>query len=376
MKAISFIGTGTYRLCNYSYNKTNGAGSADVQLCETHLFPIAIAEFFKPDEMIICLTDEAKDAKPKFYGNAGKSALDEESEYYDELEKVFDLDLSDKTYIEQIEAIAEKRGLVKPTKVDIKSGKDEDELWEIFDVISKCVEENDEIVVDITHAFRSIPLLSFLVIAYLRETKNITLNSLIYGAFEARDSGNNTAPIFDLTELVKLFDWISAAKQFNEAGSAKFLVDVLRSNNDINLADKIENISQSLRLLRPDRIMESAINASNTFNNEKAKKHWKSKPVFELMESIDATYSQWKLANPKSADSRCAFVKKLFELSHWYFDNGQYLQSIAMLRELIVTIVCIRLEKDFFKLDANRRIAESYLNDKPNRNKEDDAKTK
>ncbi|MFV0389551.1 MAG: hypothetical protein ACK5NT_12445, partial [Pyrinomonadaceae bacterium] len=83
-----------------------------------------------------------------------------------------------------------------------------------------------------------------------------------------------------------------------------------------------------------------------------------------------------KLANPKSADSRCAFVKKLFELSHWYFDNGQYLQSIAMLRELIVTIVCIRLEKDFFKLDANRRIAESYLNDKPNRNKEDDATTK
>ena len=38
--------------------------------------------------------------------------------------------------------------------IDIKDGKTKEEVWEIFEEFYQSIEENDEIVVDITHSFR------------------------------------------------------------------------------------------------------------------------------------------------------------------------------------------------------------------------------
>jgi CRISPR-associated DxTHG motif protein len=45
--------------------------------------------------------------------------------------------------------------------VDIPEGRSEQELWEIFDRVASAVDEGDTILLDITHAFRSIPMIVF-----------------------------------------------------------------------------------------------------------------------------------------------------------------------------------------------------------------------
>lgn len=321
---VSFIGTGNYQTCKYVYGNSE---------CETHLFSFALASFFKDEisKVVVFHTEESKEAKRKD---------------------------DDRTYLEQLKELHRKDNLPEPEAVLIKSGKSEDELWEIFDTLSSAFDEGDKIIFDITHAFRSIPILSLLVIALLRETKNVNLKGIFYGAFEAKDENGNT-PIFDLSPFVELLDWISATKQFKTTGNAALLVELLKIK-DKSLAADIENLSESLRLLRPVGVMESSVRVSNKITSEKSLSYVKSKPIFQLLESINESYSRFSLPKPK--ENKKEFIKKLFEMAKWYFDKGQYVQSIAIIRELLPTIVCYKMNFDFFEHEGNRKVAEDYLN--------------
>lgn len=115
-------------------------------------------------------------------------------------------------------------------RVTIPDGKNESEIWEIFQALFEQINDGDEVWFDITHAFRSIPMLILVVITYARVLKNITVKSITYGAYEARE--NNIAPVFDLTKFVTLLDWANAAKDFIDYGQTKKLLNVL--SDEIN----------------------------------------------------------------------------------------------------------------------------------------------
>ena len=122
-----------------------------------------------------------------------------------------------KTMIEeQFPDIAERVECVK-----IPDMKTEDEIWEVFDTIYSCIDEQDELVFDITHSFRSIPMLAVTVINYAKVLKKCKLKGVYYGAYEgAQDDGTiKTAPIIDLTVFNEILEWTYAAESFLNYGN-------------------------------------------------------------------------------------------------------------------------------------------------------------
>ena len=81
--------------------------------------------------------------------------------------------------------------------IKIPNGDYEEEIWEIFESVYNVLKDGDEVYFDITHAFRSIPMLVMVLINYAKFLKNIKVKSITYGNWEARDS-ENFAPIMDL----------------------------------------------------------------------------------------------------------------------------------------------------------------------------------
>ena len=77
--------------------------------------------------------------------------------------------------------------------------------------------EGDQIILDVTHGFRSLPMLIFVVAAYLRQMKYVVLERVVYGAYEAKDENYN-APVFDLTLMVELMDWFHGLDSFHVTG--------------------------------------------------------------------------------------------------------------------------------------------------------------
>ncbi|MFS8856382.1 TIGR02221 family CRISPR-associated protein, partial [Synechococcus sp. H55.2] len=106
----------------------------------------------------------------------------------------------------------------------IPEGKTEAETWAIFDVLVDSIEPNTRLFFDITHAFRSIPLLVLLGAALLRKAKNVEIQGLYYGLYRP---GQAETPIIDLTPALRLLDWLTATDKFISTGSALELGQLL-----------------------------------------------------------------------------------------------------------------------------------------------------
>lgn len=118
---------------------------------------------------------------------------------------------------------------VPAESVWIPVGKSGNEIWNIFQIVYDSLNREDDVVFDITHAFRSIPMLAIVILNYAKVMKDVTLEGIYYGAFEVLGAipeakkipvSERKAPILDLTSFDQLMEWSFAVEQFLKAGDA------------------------------------------------------------------------------------------------------------------------------------------------------------
>lgn len=319
--ALTFLGTGDYKETTYikhdDENKT----------FKTDLFPIAVAKLYEPDQIIAFTTKRVIDTKKV------------------DLKKLED-------------------GIdVKFITQKIPDGNSPTELWEIF---NNCInvfkdEENDtevEIVLDITHAFRSIPLLIFIVAAYLRQVKNIKLKHIIYGAFEARNSETNETPIFDLTPFVELLDWMNAVNVFQNYGDARPIAEL-----DVQggIANSLINLSDALLTNRTLEAQDAAFKFNGLdFDSSQA-------PPFQmLIEQLKQSYKGMAVNEP--SDNPKNSLKAQYLQIKWYMENQHYLQAITLMREWLISWKCFEARKKWLNAEEREEIQNTlneFNNDNP-----------
>lgn len=335
MKALTFVGLGTgkggYEPAQYLHGG---------KIVESNLFPIALYEFFQPDQMTVFVTRESRER------------------YWDEL-------------------CRKLAGRIQPVPVEIPWGGKPDELWTIFDRVVESVDEGEEVLFDITHGFRSLPFLVFLAVAYLREVKNVRVRGVVYGAFEARDGGGR-APVFDLSPLLSLLDWLAAVHLFRLSGSAADLSRLLR---DIHadawreraaesvpaatekprvlqkMGDRVNELSQALLLIRPLEVMEKAQHLADQFTDALSEEaaRW-AKPFALIAPALRQELTQFAEApSVKNLDVQRRMVS-------WYIERGLFVQALTLARELLVTRVCLLLELENPLRREARKRAELLLN--------------
>lgn len=312
--ALTFLGTGNYQETTYiKHDDTN-------ETYKTDLFPIAVGHLYEPDQIIAFTTKKVRENKK------------------DDLEK--------------LKSQFGERFSSKP----IPNGNSPQELWEIF---NNCInvfnddENNSEvkILLDITHAFRSIPLLIFIVAAYLRQVKIIELEHIIYGAFEARDEEKNETPIFDLTPFVELLDWMNAVNVFQNYGDARPIASL---NVDNEMKGTLNSLSDALLT---NRTLE-AQSAAMTFNGLTFDKT-QQPPFRMLVEQLKQSYSQMAVNEPE--DNPKESRKKQYQQIKWYMDNQHYLQAITLMREWLISYKCMQDENGHWLSSEKRKKAEKAL---------------
>lgn len=153
--------------------------------------------------------------------------------------------------------------------IDIPDGKNEQEMWQIFDILFNLIEEDDELYLDLTHSFRYLPMLLLVFGNYVKFLKSAKVVHISYGNYEARDPTTSVAPIIDLLPISILQDWTSATHLFNHTGQTSLLskliyketnnslsdfsseifevrgLDIYSGLNAINVRNELQNITQS-----------------------------------------------------------------------------------------------------------------------------------
>ncbi|MBK7995030.1 MAG: CRISPR-associated DxTHG motif protein, partial [Blastocatellia bacterium] len=145
MKLITFlVGTGNYQETNYFWEKD---ASKKLEY-KTKFFSEAVISWLKPEKILIVLTETVQ-----------------KHNNWTELKNLLETKFEGQS--------------IEP--INIPNGSSENELWDIFSNLTESINQNDEVAFDITHSFRSLPVLSLLAISYLRVAKNIKIKYLLYG---------------------------------------------------------------------------------------------------------------------------------------------------------------------------------------------------
>ena len=260
--------------------------------------------------------------------------------------------------------------------VDIPDGADENELWSLFQTVIDAVDEREEVIFDITHGFRSLPFLSLLAVAYLRQVKQTELHAVLYGNYEARDRSvePNKTPVIDLSGFVSLFDWMTAANRFIRFGDAGDLAqrlwdakpayqdqraDPAKREQAIRLsrtANSLKNVSMALRLIRPNEAMDASSELKRQLLDASQSIQAHARPFVPLVRSITDAYAP--LAMPIS-QQEADLVGQLAcerDMVYWLLERKQYAQAVAIAHEWIISWVMAQAEMDDF-LDRHEREA-------------------
>jgi CRISPR-associated protein (TIGR03986 family) len=334
LKAITFLGIGRYKETTYVYR--------DEVAPVTEIFPVALCHFFKPDELLVLVT---KDAEQKWF----------------------------QKFEQQCAAKLKKCPAVKPIR--IPDGHSVTDLWEIFGALTKNLNEQDEVIFDITHSFRTLPLLSFLAASFLRVAKDVRIKGIYYGAWEARNppppaddlfnsSSTDKSPVFDLTPFLELLAWTTATDLFLKTGNSLSLAEQLSSHADAEmqtLSENLREISQALAVLRPLEAMETAVTLPQNLNDAKAVIRV-SAPAFELLfKKVSATYNNLGKRNPaaRNKETSTSRVRKQLEMVKLYRSNNRIVHALALARETLVSLLCLHF--NLYDLDKNMRSAVGHF---------------
>ncbi|WP_425505358.1 CRISPR-associated DxTHG motif protein [Thermosulfurimonas marina] len=72
--------------------------------------------------------------------------------------------------------------------MEVWEGRSEEEIRDNFRKVIENLSEGEEVFFDITHSFRSLPMLNLVALSYARVLKGIRIRGIYYGAFEVLGS--------------------------------------------------------------------------------------------------------------------------------------------------------------------------------------------
>lgn len=336
---ISFVGTGAL----------TGKGDSMREYRKT-LYRIGDKELGEFPFVAAALTTEHKVDKVILIGTA-HSMWEEVYRYFSEKNK---REICDKVYIEVSDycsAADSQSPLELPHKREIESavgdaqiviiryGLDEGEISENVGNIIKLNEQfnvGDEIIVDITHAFRSLPMLIMNLLIYMKNVsrKNIIISHIYYGMLEMFNE-RKYAPIVDIKGVLDLNDWITGAYSFSQYGNAYKVADILEGV-ETSLASRLRQFSDNLNLNHLFAL-EQEVN-----NLAALRKAEYQSPLSEMVVKpiVDEFLRDFGVVGKNHALFQ-------FRIAQWQYKHRNYASSLISLQESILTYICQKEELDW-----------------------------
>ncbi len=132
-------------------------------------------------------------------------------------------------------------GRCKTERVCVPTGEALASVDAYMEQAAKAIGNNADITVDVTHGFRHISFLTYMVALYVSALHGIRVRGAWYGMFR-RDV---PSPFFDLRPLLELPRWLHALQALNKTGNARPIAEIL-GNDAPKLADKHMEVAQDM----------------------------------------------------------------------------------------------------------------------------------
>lgn len=245
--------------------------------------------------------------------------------------------------------------------IRIPEGKTIEEIWSIFNLIFSQLRQCDEIVFDITHSFRSIPMLVMVILNYAKVVRNVSLSGIYYGAMESLGNlsevqrmpvSDRIIPVFDLSAFDELLDWATAIERFLESGDGTMVYEVASeksrkikkivrrpdANADSmkNIAARVKSFSEEVYTCRGQNLPQSIAGLKEEIR--RGIQVCSEPALLPLLEHLDDRLECFS-GNPVHDGLRAV---------EWCLEHNLIQQGFTILREFLIGYVC-----QGFKIDPH-----------------------
>ncbi len=329
---LSFLGTNNYVSCNY--NRESRESVRDVHFIQEATVSWHCREWNEKDQIMIFATNESR--IKNWLDNGHDNERDEADGQCEGLQqRLARLNLSAEVKV-----------------VPIPSGKFEQEIWEIFTIMIGELQDGDHLYLDITHAFRSLPLLATVVVNYAKIIKNIQVKAIDYGAMEAvgsalevknMDSKDRNIPVFNLLPFDQLLDWSMAIDRFITSGDAVGIQELTTQNVILRkkevrgpdkdadglkkMANALGNFSRTMTTCRGKTISTDADRLKNAIRMVADQQL--VKPLNPLLDKLETTITGFKGEEVIDGIAAC----------QWCLNHNLIQQGFTILQETMCTCI-------------------------------------
>jgi len=247
---------------------------------------------------------------------------------------------------------AREKSSCKFSEVIIPSSEQESDQWRTFEIVSQIFNRDAEFILDITHGYRHLPLLSFLSAQFVRSLNpKCSVKHVFYGLY---DSDLKRTHMIDLSKFMAIMDWTQATRMFSVHGKGHELADLFQATGDQSLNEvgsKLNALSDGLELLAVPSIPERASGVQIEIERAKPK---------EMLEIFSALKGEM-LSLPTVLSTNAADWEKALILTEWYKDHEQWAKAIISLRETVVTFIGEICGFDYEAYDERELITKNIL---------------
>lgn len=335
---ISFLGTGSININNKEAREYRKATyEIEGKLYKEAFVTKALDKHYNADKVLYIGTLRSmwEEVYKSYFGEEGVHG----DNYLTLADSIERFGLKSKVDQEQDEILNAFLHQKKIQPILIQYGLNKNELNYNIRQILKCeqyINSGDDVYIDITHSFRSLPLVLMNVLNYLKDVskKDFIIKGISYGMLDIARENNNIAPIVQLDVISELHENIKAAHEFNNYGNAYLFSNLLKEN--CKSMSKILNEFSISKSLNHVYDLKNKIQQFNSFKNE----YSQLSPIQEM--TIPPVIEDFvNRFNQKDRDS-----KFQWNLADWMYDNKQFGYAAIVLIEAIVTKVCEMMSFD------------------------------
>jgi len=221
--------------------------------------------------------------------------------------------------------------------------------WKWFEEIFSVIEEGDVLTVDLTHGYRSIPIIFSTAINFLQKTKNIRLEHVFYGAYE---KDTQKAPLVDMRSFYDINIWADAVGRLTEDADASGIAAAAEATHrsqfealaDSKFREACENVTRIIKNVDVNNVSDAV--------NElmQAVKHIKSSGgvgTIQLMNMLEEKFMPLVTSeegNPDRNGYTLDYFRIQLAFAEMLLSHGLLMQAFTVMREWLASLVMLYFE--------------------------------
>jgi CRISPR-associated DxTHG motif protein len=234
--------------------------------------------------------------------------------------------------------------------------------WKWFEQILDIIEYGDNLTIDLTHGYRSIPIIFSTAINFLQKARNITLNAVYYGAFEKE---KKLAPIINMKDFYIINEWAEAVSRLVEDADARKVAEIsrkapefqVRGLADEGLIKSFETLTNTVRNVDVNNVADR-VNAVIKLIEKRIQDASATEKI--LLKMVVNKFVSLTTKVPISGRYDKIYFNIQLEIISMLLDHKLFMQAYTVMREFIGSIGMIEIEKAKINSSDGRKLRRRF----------------